>query len=366
MGDIATDLLRVVEYFDDLAESDANADTVLRAAAALAECPAGARWPSGTVIRYDAAGRLLAAAPPPAAAFGSDPQVWLERAGTVRAFDEVLVARLRHCLRVTARRGAAGPTGLADPALLEVVLSEEQRRADRVRALRLLGVDPARPICLLAVSGPGTAAAVRIIAERVALVRSTVLGTTTAVLVQDCGSCRELSDVLDTAVVQAFPAARRPAEGPWVGMGEQLPALAAATSWEQARRALRFASSTWHGRRVVAFERLGALALLGELPLERLLGAPDVVRLNDFASTEAGALAVDTLEAFCVFGSLRRTAEELHLHHSTVAARIGQVEAVMGWQMSEALDRFMATLSLMMRRIALSSAELSADTERAG
>lgn len=359
----AGDLLRVVEYFDGFAESDANADTVIRAAAVLAECPAGARWPSGTTIRYDAAGRLLPATAPPPGSFGTDPAVWLERSGTTHSLDAVLVARLRHCLRVTSRRGAAGPTGLADPALLEVVLSEEQRRADRVRAMRLLGVDPGRPMCLLAISGPGTPDAVRIIAERVPVVRSAILGTTTAVLIQDGGRCRELSDVLNTAVVQGFPASRRGADGPWVGMGERLPALAAATSWEQARRALRFASSTWHGRRVIAFERLGSLALLGELPVSRLLGASDVVRLNDFATTEAGALAVDTLEAFCLFGSLRRTADELHLHHSTVAARIAQVEAVMGWNVGEALDRFMATLALMMRRIALSSAELSPDSE---
>ncbi len=85
-------------------------------------------------------------------------------------------------------------------------------------------------------------------------------------LIQDRGTCRELSDVLNSAVVQEFPESRRGAGGPWVGMGERLPAYAAATSWEQALRALRFASSTWHGRRVVAYERLGSLALLGELP----------------------------------------------------------------------------------------------------
>ncbi|WP_043650297.1 PucR family transcriptional regulator [Nocardia thailandica] len=353
--------LGIVEYFDGFAESDANADTVIRAAAVLAECPAGARWPSGTTIRYDAAGHPLPADAAPPRTFGTDPAVWLERAGAARPLDDVLVARLRHCLRITARRGPAGPTGLDDPALLEIVVSEEQRRADRVRALRLLGADPARPLRLLAVSGPGAAAAVRLIDAHVPVVRSAVLDTVTAVLVQAAVPDRDLSDTLDRAVVGAFPVARRGAEGPWVGLGERLPALAAATSWDQARRALRFASSTRHGRRVVAFERLGSLALLGELPVARLLAAPDVARLGTLAATEAGALAVDTLEAFCVFGSLRRTAAELHLHHSTVAARIAQVEAVMGWDVGDALDRFTATLALMMRRIALSSAELPPD-----
>ncbi|MFE4463062.1 helix-turn-helix domain-containing protein, partial [Nocardia tengchongensis] len=95
------------------------------------------------------------------------------------------------------------------------------------------------------------------------------------------------------------------------------------------------------------------------LPVQRLLGTADVMRISEFAATEAGALAVDTLEAFCVFGTLRRTATELHLHHSTVAARIAQVEAVMGWDVDDALDRFTATLVLFVRRMALSSTALA-------
>lgn len=438
LGGDAAAVLRVIAYFDAFDESAANADTVIRAAALLAECPAAASWPGGPVIRYDAAGRLLppAAAPPEAA--GSDPAVWLERPATpdpadrpeqlgpidqgqtdshggAHPLDDVVLDRLRHCLRVMAARQVANPLGMDDPALLEVVLSEKERREDRVRAMRLLGLDPERGTRVLAVAGPGSAEAVRIIGEQVPVLRHAVIGSTTAVLIQDyahpgvmpdgrtgfgrgAGSSvradaarggrgagvvgpvdvagageavavgpgrpsmvdRGLSDRLNAAVVREFPASQAGAAGPWIGVGERLPAVAAATSWEQARRALRFASSTWHGRRAIAFERLGALELLADLPVPRLLGTADVTRINDFAATEAGALAVDTLEAFCVFGTLRRTATELHLHHSTVAARIAQVEAVMGWDVDDALDRFTATLVLFVRRMALSSAQLTA------
>ncbi|MEU0542286.1 helix-turn-helix domain-containing protein [Nocardia sp. NPDC005978] len=431
-------LLRVVDYFDGFDESAANADTVIRAAALLAECPVGASWPGGSVIRYDAAGRLLPAAGTGSGAAGMDPAVWLERAGwdasservpratgrparsepvgarswsaPAHSLDDVVLDRLRHCLRVVATRELANPLRMDDPALLEVVLSEKERREDRVRAMRLLGLDPGRSTRVLALAGPGTAVAVRIIGEQVPVLRQAVIGSITAVLVQDPGRSSVpsggsvvtgqrgrdslpanggtrsgvgvsgsgeaggeapvgpgrlsfvdlgLSDTLNAAVVRAFPASQSGADGPWIGVGESLPAYAAATSWEQARRALRFASSTWHGRRVIAFERLGALELLADLPVQRLLGVADVTRVNEFAATEAGALAVDTLEAFCVFGTLRRTATELHLHHSTVAARIAQVEAVMGWDVDDALDRFTATLALFVRRMALSCAQLS-------
>ncbi|MFE3753038.1 helix-turn-helix domain-containing protein [Nocardia tengchongensis] len=478
LGDDAAAVLRIIAYFDAFDESAANADTVIRAAALLAECPAGATWPAGPTIRYDAAGRLLPAHPAAPTLVGPDPTVWLERPtvldqaahhaspdragrwapsdqgeqavpdqsarrGTLdrsgrpgpdgaqprgaapHPLDEVVLDRLRHCLRVVSARQVANPLRMDDPALLEVVLSEKERREDRVRAMRLLGLDPGRATRVLAVAGPGAAEAVRIIGEHVPIQRHAVIGATTAVLVQDLAPLdgresvaaqgyrsasaaatrtvadnaasagrapgatgiarpagsgggagmvdgvgaagpgrpsmvdRGLSDTLNAAVVQAFPASQAGAVGPWIGVGERLPAYAAAASWEQARRALRFASSTWHGRRVIAFERLGALELLADLPVQRLLGTADVMRISEFAATEAGALAVDTLEAFCVFGTLRRTATELHLHHSTVAARIAQVEAVMGWDVDDALDRFTATLVLFVRRMALSSAQLS-------
>ncbi|MGV9664721.1 hypothetical protein [Nocardia niigatensis] len=234
LSELAADsaaVLRVIAHFDAFDESAADADTVVRAAALLAECPVGASWPSGTVIRYDAAGRLLSSIGTPADAVGSDPAVWLERQAAVDSpatresdaprrtgtaagsrnrqrhnadsrdaahpLDAVVLDRLRHCLRVVSARQAANPLRMDDPALLEVVLSEKERREDRVRAMRLLGLDPARATRVLAVAGPGAADAVRIIGEYVPILRQAVIGATTAVLVQDFGrrSGRPTSEV---------------------------------------------------------------------------------------------------------------------------------------------------------------------------
>ncbi|WP_233434155.1 helix-turn-helix domain-containing protein [Nocardia yamanashiensis] len=366
LGSDPASALRVIGFFDRLDESAADAAAVIRGAALLAECAVTATWPSGTVIRYDASGAPLprhTADPAGASAhadLGAEPKVWLERRGGEHPLDPVVLDRLRHCLRVVAARQAAnGALRLGDPALLEVVLSEKERAEDRVRAMRLLGLDQAREVRVVAVTGPCAQDAVRMVAERVPVCRVAVIGEITAVLTQDWLDGRAFSDTVNAAIAEAFPASRSGGGGPWMGIGARVPALAAPASWDQACRALRFASSTWHGRRAVAFDRLGSLELLADVPVERLLATPDVLRLNEFAATESGALAVDTLEAFCVYGSLRRTATELHLHHSTVAARIAQVESLMGWDIDEARDRFLATLVLTVRRIALSSAELA-------
>lgn len=363
LGSDPASVLRIVSHFDQLDESSANADTVIRSAAMLAECPVGARWPSGTEVRYDARGLPLGdpKAPEPSE---SEPTIWLERAGTQRPLDPVVLDRFRRSLRRATSHVGATPR-IGDPALLEVVLSGTAQREDRARAIRLLGLDESRQTRVLAVSAHSPPDAVKIIASELPgqLVRSVTIGTTTAVLCQGAGDSRTLSDRLDTAIVEAFPTplSARSDRGPWIGIGSKTSVFAASASWNQARRALRFASSTGYGRRAVAYGRLSSLELLADLPPERVRRIPDIAQIDKIAASSTGAAEVDTVEAYLVFGSLRRTAAELHVHHSTVAARLAHVQSQMGWDFDDPIDRFIATLVLMIRRIALSSTELAAD-----
>ncbi|MDH6243410.1 helix-turn-helix domain-containing protein [Mycobacterium sp. OTB74] len=340
MSDLGSDpqaVLQLVRFFDELAASNESTEAVLRAAQQVAGCPV--RWDGGA-------------------------EVTVVREGPEHPLDGVLRDRLRHTLE--AVRGGMTPR-LGDPALVEVVLSGRERVEDRARAIRLLGLDEAREVRVLAISAPSPPEALRAIAAVLAghSLRSAELGAATAVLCQGPGETRALSDDLDQMIVTTFPAPLPTGadRGPWVGIGAAGNVFSAPDSWAQALRALQFASSTGFGRRAVAFERLSALELLAELPPDTALRNPVLQKLNAIASTPSGKLQVETAEAFCVFGSLRRTAEELHLHHSTVAARLARVEAELGWDLDDPLDRFSATLVLMVRRIALSSAELTAASD---
>lgn len=341
LGSGADAVLRIVAHFDALVESSADAEAVVRSAESIAQCPVAVRWVSAT-----------------------EPEVRLERAGAAaHPLDEVLVDRVRHALRMTASR-VGSTVQLGDPALLELVLSDNELPTERARAIRLLGLDETREVRVLAVSAGSPAEALRVVVRELGdqPVRSVTIGADTALLCYSSEDARTLSDRLDAAIIAAFPPPL-PAHigrGPWVGIGAKTTVFGAAASWRQAQRGLRFASSTHYGRRAVAYERLSVLELLADLPLEQVLRHHDVARINAIASKPAGAHDVDTTEAFCVLGSLRRTATQLHLHHSTVAARIAHVESAMGWDLADPIDRFTATLVLFVRRIALSSAELSA------
>lgn len=334
LGSDPESVLRLVRFFDDLDAT--GVDAVLEAAKAVAGCPVHVRWDSAA------------------------PEVWLERDAPAHPLDGVLLDRVRHTLGTISAR--VRPS-FGDPALVEVVLSSRERPEDRARAIRLLGFDESREVRVLAVSAQSSPEALRVITSALTAVsvRTADLGTATAVVCQGRTDSRALSDELDQAIVTAFPAplAEGADRGPWVGLGAAGGVFAAPTSWGQALRALRFASSTGFGRRAVAYERLSALELLAELPPEATRRSHALTRINEIAATPAGLLQVETAEAFCVFGSLRRTAEELHVHHSTVAARLAHIESRLGWDMDDPLDRFSATLVLMIRRITLSSAELT-------
>jgi sugar diacid utilization regulator len=121
----------------------------------------------------------------------------------------------------------------------------------------------------------------------------------------------------------------------------------------QARTAVRFAVPGLTGEALVEHAALGPLALLAELPVERLRAEPDVAALDALAATPGGALDVATLDAFCRTGSLRQAAAALHLHHSSVAARLAHVEDALGLRLDEPDGRFRARLAVVARRLAL-------------
>jgi hypothetical protein len=134
-------------------------------------------------------------------------------------------------------------------------------------------------------------------------------------------------------------------------LGGAAPPLEARRSWLQARLALRFATPG-ASEAFVDHDSLGTLALLAEVPPQRLRADPDVLALDALATTRAGAQDVAALDAFCRTGSLRQAAAELHLHHSSVAARLTRVEQAVGWRLDSPGDRFRARLALVARRLA--------------
>ncbi|EKX60154.1 hypothetical protein STRIP9103_08768 [Streptomyces ipomoeae 91-03] len=300
--------VRVIAYFDALAESRAGLEALVRGAAVLAGCPARLVDTERRVhVRVEPDGeRRDSDLPPdpawPSAALVPDgvPALFLERPGTVEpsVVDAVILERAASALRVVLdrTRGRAPVSPADDPALVETVLDPTAGEQARLHAARLLGLDPDAPTTRARALAP-LSGRPRILAVR-----------------QDGGP-----------VEAGLPAGR-------VGVGPAVPVLGLPGSWEAARTALRFtAEGTAQdpGERVVHADDLGGLALLAELVPPGAEPSSDVRDLE--AAVASAPWMLVTLHAVAYTASLRAAATEINVHHSTLQDRLAQAEALLGW-----------------------------------
>jgi sugar diacid utilization regulator len=116
-------------------------------------------------------------------------------------------------------------------------------------------------------------------------------------------------------------------------------------SWQRARTAVRF---TTPRQPVIHYDDLGALALLAEIPQDAARDNTDVTAITRMADTPED---LDTLDAYCATGSLRRAADLLHLHHSSVARRLDQIGKTLGTDLTEPTGLTRARLALTAWRL---------------
>ncbi|GAA4082050.1 helix-turn-helix domain-containing protein [Streptomyces shaanxiensis] len=310
--------VRVIAYFDRLAEARAGLEALVRGAAVLAGVPARLVDVERRVhVRVEGDGTRRENGMPvdpawPSAALtpGGDPALWLERAEAAEpsVVDAVILERAAGAVRLVLDR-TRGRAPADDPALVETVLDATAPEAARLHAARRLGLDTAAPA---------------------------------RVLVPLDGRPR---------IVPAHPAAEPP-DGR-VGVGPAVPVLDLPRSWSQARVALRFtAEGTAQdpGPGVVHADELGGIALLADLVVPGAEPPPDVQALE--AATAATPWLLATLHAVASTVSLRAAAAEINVHHSTLQERLAHAEHLLGWPLRTPQGRFRLGLALAMRHLA--------------
>ncbi|MEU0884592.1 helix-turn-helix domain-containing protein [Lentzea sp. NPDC005914] len=299
--------IRVVMFYDTLMRRRVDLPALARASAGLAECVAGIRLHStGKVIRMSPAGteaveaRLPSSRSPITLDDEEIGEVWLERVETANPLDEVVLDRLALAVAAVVERYGPARTTMADPALVELVISADSDEAGRARALRLLGFASDRPVLVAAVRSelPLDRVAAAVCPSH--LVKAAPMLPATGV------------GVLLATNLTGFPSGVR------AGLGaDPHPSRA----WSEALIALRFTTARTP---VVRHPDLGALALLAHLPEAVLRANADVAAIAALSADD-----LETLDAYCTTGSLRRAADLLHLHHSSVSRRLDQIGKVL-------------------------------------
>jgi hypothetical protein len=322
--------VRVIAYFDRLAETRAGLEALVRGAAVLAGCPARLVDTERRVrVRVGTDGRRADTDLPPDPVWPSAPLVpdgapalWLERSGAgPSVVDAVILERAAGAIRLVLdrTRGRAPAAPVDDPALVETLLDPTAAEAARLHAARHLGLDAGGPAALARALAPYG------------------------------GPPRVLPARRDVRPADAeLPAGR-------LGVGPAVPLLELPRSWTAARTALRFtAEGTAQdpGRRVAHADDLGGLALLADLVVPGAEPPPDVVALEAAVAHAPWMLA--TLGAVVSTGSLRAAAVEVTVHHSTLQDRLSQAEALLGWPVRTPQGRLRLHLALTMRQLARS------------
>ncbi|MGW4688910.1 PucR family transcriptional regulator [Streptomyces sp. NPDC004244] len=330
--------MRIVAFYDTLMRRRVDLPALARSSAGLAECVTGIRLHgTGRAIRIAPDGSPAAAPPPgspqpPAsttAPITLDEEeigtVWLERPGPPGPLDEVLLDRLALAAAAAAERYGPVGTTMADPALVELVISPDSDEAARARALRLLGFAAAGP--------PVRAVAVR--SSQLPLDR--IGGLVCPTRPVKAAPLGEVGVILAAGVDPVrFP------QGVRAGIGA---ADSPDRSWCEARTALRFTTAR---RPVVHYDDLGALALLARIPQEAARENADVAAIARLAATPED---LETLDAYCTTGSLRQAADVLHLHHSSVARRLDQIAKTLGIELTDPTGLTRARIALTTWRL---------------
>ena len=321
----AGEAVRVIAYFDRLAESRAGLEALVRGAAVLAGCPARLVDEARHVrIRVEPDGTRHDQDPDSAPDAGwpreplspEDPlgaALWLERDGGVGApsvVDAVILERAAGVLRHVLDR-TRGRAPVDDSALIETLLDPSADEPSRLLAAKRLGLDSA--------------------ADPKALFRAVAVSG---------GRPRALP------ASSALPPGR-------LGVGPAVSVLELPRSWSAARTALRFTAAGTPqdpGARVVHAEELGDLALLERLVVP---GAepPTDVRALETAVADAPWM-LQTLHAAATTASVRAAASEINVHHSTLQSRIAHAETLLGWSLHTPQGLLRLHLAVVLRHLA--------------
>lgn len=346
--------LRVVAYFDQLVSNTPDLDAVVRATAVIADCPAGMELPSrGLSVRYSSEGELLAgpaahvsqqaAVPPDGNERGT---LWLERGDTGYELDEFILERFGITVAAVLARqrpssGADAASGLSDPALAQLLVNARSTEAERSRAARLIGLQPASSLQLIAVEAVG--AALEDLTTR-------PLRTAWQRPVYIAPLSRRLSLVIAVGSgpvdwTAAHGIAGRAASGPIVDI------LGAPRSWAIARETLRFAGASSSWPRLLDSDQLGVVRLVGSLEPAVVAEHTDVIHLERLASGVEGPEAIEILDHYLHADSLRSAARAANFHHSSLQARIIRIGQLLEMDLRSAAGRERATLGLLLWRI---------------
>lgn len=259
--------------------------------------------------------------------------------------------RLIHAVRVLACHDPAPRVGDQVGDQVRVLLGAAGPDGDHLGALRKLGLDGARSLTVVAISGAGRRP------EQAACLADALAGG-------DPAPSARFGDVLAVILRRPPNLEAGVPKGLSVGLGEPLPPNRLRDSWEGASTALRFSLPSRNPRApyrmidavIVDIRKVGCLRILAEAVDRR--GVRDLQDVRAIEELDENGLSdtLNVLEAVAATESIRQAAQLVHLHHNTVAHRVEAAEGVLGFPLREIYGRTRLLIALTLYRLSRGSA----------
>ena len=332
-------LVRVIDYFDALVRHGADTAALLRASAQLADCVVGIEITgrSGTphyLHRCDPRGRW---SPEPHLEPSSVKEivvddvaagtVWIERSGASLPLDEMLVDRMALTAAIILQ-----PRRLPTEAEHTRNLLFPMDELAVLTSCAGLGVEPSTVVRVVVSTADGTA--------RLQFSEDSIPGRSTGIEANEerlnlvVGSFVPSQDLIAAAALQSV----------FAGVSLAANASEVHILVGTARFARSQASEI---APIVNADDLGALNLLAPGVRVDHTRIPDLVRANAFRASKNGSDLLETLRAYLRFGTLRATADYMHLHHSSVAHRLVKLSQHVGFAVDTIENRARAAAMMM-------------------
>ncbi|MGW6655992.1 helix-turn-helix domain-containing protein [Rhodococcus sp. NPDC055024] len=336
-------LVRVIDYFDTLVRHGADTASLLRASAQLADCVVGIEivehGSKKSSRRCDQRGRwspepCLAPSITREIAVDDDVlgKVWIERPGAHLPLDEMLVDRM---------------------ALTASIILQPRRlptEAEHTRNL-LFPMDELAVLTSCAGLGIAPHTPVRVMATKT--VSDMVHVAARLVISHDCTPGRAVGIEADSEYLNLVTSSFAPTtELSEAALSSSLRAgvslAAAASEVHMMTSTARFArTQTSATTPIVNADGFGALNLLAPGSHIDHSKIPDLVLAKEIGDTKQGSELLGTLRTYLRSGTLRATADAMHLHHSSVAHRLAKLSRYVGFHVDTIENRARATAMML-------------------
>ncbi|MFE5874110.1 helix-turn-helix domain-containing protein [Rhodococcus sp. NPDC056506] len=336
-------LVRVIDYFDTLVRHGADTASLMRASAQLADCVVGIEivehGNKKSSRRCDPRGRwspesCLAPSITREIAVDDDVlgRVWIERPGANLPLDEMLVDRMALTASIILQ-----PRRLPTEAEHTRNLLFPMDELTVLTSCAGLGIEPGAPVRVV-VSTVSSGAANS--TARLTISRDCIPGK--AIRIEADGEYLDIVKDSFTPTTELSEAALASSIRAGISLA------AAASEMHTIISTARFAhTQTSVTTPIVNADSFGALNLLAPGSHIDHTKIPDLVLARRIGDTKQGSELLETLRTYLRSGTLRATADTMHLHHSSVAHRLSKLSQHVEFHVDTVENRARATAMML-------------------